>query len=150
MNRGDAWINDDFMLQPWNRGLNSDTSIIVDSQANEIQSIHDSMLYDKCIPQTRIPNADSRVKPTFADGAALSCVVLDITPKDEAEGSQAPMSIVKIRFNRTKVLNGLMRVKVTKLHGTAVTGLVYEVVQGPQLDHTGVMVIGSLVTNGTQ
>lgn len=154
MSRGDNWLSTDFMRQPWNRGSNTDTTIIVDTQVTEVQAIHDSMLYDTCVPQTRTNSSNGYTRPTFANGTALSCVILDVTPtqlgQNEQNQTQARMTVVEIRFNRSVTFNNLARIKVTKLHGVAVTGnMTYEIVEGPQLDHTGVMVTGQLVTDGT-
>jgi hypothetical protein len=126
--------------------------MLSESTLDAMRRLHDSALFDTCVRMVYAAGTGDYGygSPTYTAGATLSCLVTTIT-QDEALGStQVRAGDVNIRLPRGTTLDHKDRLKVTHLHGDALpVAQTYEIVAGPQTLHTGVMVIGRLVTDGS-
>lgn len=113
----------------------------------ELKSVWESALFDTCVLQTRVPNADSRLKPSYTNGTPVACLFEPLIA-NEAPGVQAPDTDGHVIFGKSTAINNLMRVKITYLNGVALAQ-VYEIIGGPITHHLGQKVRVKLVTNGT-
>lgn len=113
----------------------------------ELKSVWESTLFDTCVLQTRVANADTRVKPTYTDGLSVACL-FEPAIGNEVAGVQAQNIDGYVIFKKAAVLNNLMRIKMTYLNGEALSQ-VFEIVGGPITHHLGQKVRVKLVTNGT-
>lgn len=128
--------------------------LLTTSDIAELRSYWNDALFDTCILHARAEGTGGYGygKPTYTPGATVACL-FEPTPTlvGEVNGAQALTTDGDIIFDRTTVLNNLMRIKLTKLHGDVVTGLqVYEIVAGPVLNHVGQRVKVKLVTDGSE
>lgn len=130
------------------------TVLLSDSDIAQLRSAWDSALFDTCILQTRAEGTGGYGygKSTYTNGATVACLFEPTkTLAGEVAGAQALTTDGDIILGRTTVLNNTMRIKITKLHGDAVTGLhVYEIVGGPVLNHVGQRVNVKRVTDGSE
>jgi hypothetical protein len=128
--------------------------LLTDDEITDLRAILESALFDTCIPQTRTEGTGGYGygKPTYTDGAPLPCL-FEATRimADEVTGVQAERVDAYITLSRSSSVSNLSRLKMTKFHGDAATGLqVYEIVGGPVLDHIRIKYKVLLVTDGSQ
>lgn len=127
-----------------------DRSAEAQRRIDKMRSIYDSTLRDVCIPQTRVANADTRVKAGYTDGSATACLFQPVAA-DETEGAQAQGIVGEIRLPRSVDVTTLARVKVTKSYGTVLAvPQVFEIVGGPIRTHIGYTMKVRLVTDGSE
>ena len=125
-------------------------ALLNDAEIAELKSAWDDALFDTCVLQTRAAGNTGHGygKPSYTDGSTVSCLYRAI-PSDEAIG-QVPLTQAFVLFSKETNLNNLMRIKLTKLHGAALTvAQFYEVIEGPISLHVGQKVKVRLVTDGS-
>jgi hypothetical protein len=130
------------------------SGLLSDNDIAELRGAWNSALSDTCVLQTRVEGTGGYGygKPSYTNGATVACLFEPTkTLAGEVAGAQALNTDGDIILGRTTVLNNLMRLKITKLHGDTVAGLqVYEVVGGPVLNHVGWRVKVKRVTDGSE
>ena len=118
----------------------------------ELRSLYATALMDTCVPLTYVATSgDYGVgQPTYTAGSPIPCLFLPGRDTEESEGGQVLRIDGRVLLPLDFALNNLARLRITHLHGDAVTPpQTYEMVAGPVLDHTGVTVKVRLVTDGS-
>lgn len=112
-------------------------SLLNDTDISELRTAWESALMDTCILQTRAEGNTGYGygQPTYTDSLTTIPCWFEPLVKDEAS-NQVQNIDGHVIFKRTVTINNLMRIKLTKLHGDAVSQ-VYEIIGGPIQHHMG-------------
>lgn len=126
-------------------------ALLSDSDIAEMRDAWESALFDTCVLQTRTAGNTGYGygQPSYSDGSPVACL---FTPAllGESAVNQVQNIDGHVLFSRATSLNNLMRIKITKLHGAALSPTqVYEVVDGPIMHHVGQKVRVRLVRDGS-
>lgn len=125
-----------------------------DTEIAELRQTLDAALMDTCIPQTRAATDGAygaeTGQPTYTDGEEpINCLYLPNVVEETIEG-QVQQIDGTIHLCRETVINNFARIKLTHQHGDKLTPpLVFEIVGGPNVDHTGVRLKVRKVTDGS-
>lgn len=118
----------------------------------ELRQILGAFLFDACIPQTyeATTGAYGVGQPVYTDvEEPVDCLYLPVVA-GETEGSQVQQIDGTIHLARDIEINNWARLKLTYQHGDKLTPpLVFEIVGGPNVDHTGIRLKVRKVTDGS-
>ena len=127
--------------------------ILSNGALRALRSVHDGMLSDTCVRLVYAAgtSAYGYGAASYTAGDTFACLVIALSQRELMGSTQVRAGDVRIRVPRGTTLNNLDRLQVTHLHGDALpSAQTYEIIEGPQTTHTGVWVIGRLVTDGSE
>lgn len=127
--------------------------ILSNGAINALRSVHDSALSDTCVRLVHSAGSGDYGygAASYTTGDTVTCLVIALSQRELMGSTQVRAGDVRIRMSLGTPLNNLDRLQVTRLHGDALpSAQTYEIIEGPQTTHTGVWVIGRLVTDGSE
>lgn len=128
--------------------------ILSNGAMGALRSVHDGMLSDACVRLSYVAGTSGYGygPSTYTTASAsTSCLVTAKAQPERLENTQVRNGDVEIHLPLTMTITNLDRLRVTHLHGDALTTpQTYEIVEGPQVTHVGVFVVGRLVTDGSE
>jgi len=126
-------------------------ALLDDIDIAELQAAWELALFDEGILQSRTegnPGSYGYGNATYSNGATVACLFMPVLMGEST--SQVQNIDGHVLLQRSVVVSNLMRIKITKLHGTALSpAQVYEIVDGPITHHVGQKVRVKLVTDGS-
>lgn len=131
-------------------------SLITEKALARMRNAYSDGMMDTCVRMTRTSTSGNYGYdyPTYADGDTLNCLYRPKSTKERlgwqmTAGAQVFDMDATLYLPRTSTISNTDRIRMTKMHGDAITERTYEIVAGPVVDQVLQKVALKLVTDGS-